>query len=93
LKKKAAEPIATQSGSLLEGEYDEQEQENQFKNAVLAWRTGGKPQHEEQPDEVLGEPKKKGVTFAGEKEGTEKKGAFSFFAGLGGNDFDFDVMP
>lgn len=64
---------------------------------MLAWRTGGKPQHEEKPDEVLGtsEAKKKGVTFAGEVAvaSTANKGAFSFFAGLGNNDFDFDVMP
>ena len=64
---------------------------------MLAWRTGGKPQHEEKPDEVLGtsEAKKKGVTFAGEVAValTANKGAFSFFAGLGNNDFDFDVMP
>jgi hypothetical protein len=57
---------------LLDGEYDEEEQQRQFQEALNAWRNAGKKQEEKKESSEEGNSsaanKKKQVRFAGEED-------------------------
>ena len=61
----------------------------------MAWRNAGKSDEEKNTEE---RERKKSVRFAGESDPKTNstvavKTSFSFLAGLGGNEFNLDMMP